>query len=226
MKKTKYVFLIFSVVYILIIVLQFTNVIIISDMILLGLSLSALFMSLADLFENINTLLVVENELNFVCLFASNFLNEHIPTQMGVSSSMINIRNLKKNVELLAPNYKKGVHPSEFMKRKINKVLSVMYVICFVISIASFILVPFFKNVQNIQFLSRIFTLLAFSVMCFNLFISECIVEVTEKRNGFFNDKQLLIEMIHQGFMNYLNSILYQHEDWVANEILIGKCDK
>lgn len=69
MKKSHFVFLIMSCVYLAVAVLSFTKIIVVSDNILLGLSMAALLMSLSEIFEGWLFYRVGKNELRFICLF-------------------------------------------------------------------------------------------------------------------------------------------------------------
>ena len=54
-------------------------------------------------------------------------------------------------------------------------------------------------------------TFLAFSTMCFNIFISEKIEDYLEKKNNFMNNTQIIIQSFVPEFNNLLNRSLF-HE--------------
>lgn len=221
MKKSHFVFLIMSCVYLAVAVLSFTEIIVVSDNILLGLSMAALLMSLSEIFEGWLFYRVGKNELRFICLFTANVLKEMISSGSNVNNNLVSVGNMKKNVEQFVSHYELGVHPSEYLKNKKNHFLQNTSVLCFVLSITVFLSTPFLPPISAKRG-SMFLTLLAFSVMCLNLFVSECVSEIGEKRNSFFNNTQIIIETIYPGFSGYLNRSLYYHEDCVAPNIGMG----
>lgn len=221
MKKSHFVFLIMACVYLAIAVLSFAEIIVVSDNILLGLSIAALLMSLSDIFEGCYLYKAGRNELRFICLFTSNVLKERISFGANLNNNLVSIGNVKKNVEQFVSHYELGVHPSEYWKNKKNYILHKISVLCFVLSIAGFLSTPFLPSV-SVKGVSMLLTLLAFSVMCLNLFVSECVSEISEKRNSFFNNTQIIIEAICPGFSGYLNRSLYYYEDFFAQNVGTG----
>lgn len=221
MKKSHFVFLIMTCVYFAVAVLSFVEIIVVSDSILLGLSMAALFMSLSEIFEGCHFYKAGKNELRFICLFASNFLKGMISSGAHVNNNLVSVGNVKKNVEQFVSHYELGVHPSEYWKNKKNYFLHNISVLCFVLSITGFLSTPFLPPVLA-KGGSMFLTLLAFSMMCLNLFVSECVSEISEKRNSFFNNTQIIIEAICPGFSEHLNRSLYYYEDFFAQNIGMG----
>ena len=121
------------------------------------------------------------------------------------------MNNLKKNIEQLVPNYKKKIHPNEFYMNKINKMLGILGNTCFVLAIASFVVTPYLAVNLN-QKVSICLTLFAFSIMCFNTFISEMVEENLDKKNNFMNNTQIIIQSFVRDFNVILNKCLF-HED-------------
>lgn len=225
MKKSHFVFLIMACVYLAVAVLSFAEIIIVSNNILLGLSMAALLMSLSDIFEGWYFYRVGKNELRFICLFTTNFLKEMISSRANVNNNLVSVRNVKKNVEQFVSHYVLGIHPSEYLKNKMNHFLQKTSVLFFVLSITVFLSTPFLPPILAERG-SMSLTLLAFSMMCLTLFVSECVSEIGEKRNHFFNNTQIIIEAIYPGFSEYLNRSLYYREDFVASNIeMEGKTD-
>ena len=117
----------------------------------------------------------------------------------------------------MSKGYEKAVHPNEYGKRKINALISISSQICFVLSIAVFILAPFHLSLFQ-QSYSVFLTLFAFSSMCFNLYLEEIITNITQKKTHFFSDTQLIIQMAYSDFTGFLNLRLYYYENYISME--------
>lgn len=210
MRKSKYVFLIFAVLYVLISVLNVLNIVIVGENIMFGLTFSAFFMSLSDVCNNAVMYRITRNELGYISYVTSNILQEYISG--GIKETpLVDVINLKKNVEQLVPNYKEKIHPNKFYMNKINKMLSILGNACFILAIVSFVVTPYFAINLN-QKISVGLTLLAFSIMCFNIFISEIAAEYLDKKNNFMNNTQIIIQSFVPDFSVFLNKSLF-HED-------------
>lgn len=207
MKKSKYVFLILALLYALIYILSISNIVVINENIMIGLTFSAFFMSLSDVCNNIIIYRMARNELGYICWFTCNVLQEFISS--GITQTpLVNVVNMKKNIECLVPNYKGHMHPNEFNKCNINKVISKYGSFCFILSIAFFVITPYLAAVLNEQ-ISIAVTLLAFSIMCLNIYLEETIGDYFEKKNNFMNNTQIIIQSFLPGFIDYLNRCLY-----------------
>lgn len=113
MRKSKSVFLILSLLYVLIYILYIFHIVTIDDSIMLGLTSSAFCMSLSDVCNNILIYRITRNELGYICCFTGNVLKEYISS--GITDTpLVNVINLKKNVDRLVPNYKEMIHPNKF----------------------------------------------------------------------------------------------------------------
>lgn len=213
MRKSQYVFLIMAVAYIVIAILNLKEWVTVSENILFGLSMSALFSVLSDIFSNIVSKCIYQNEFNYIIKVTSGFLAEK--TSNNPLNSLIDFRNVKLNIENMSKGYNKAVHPNEYCKRKINVLINISSQICFVLSIAVFILAPFplslFQNAYSV-----LLTLIAFAAMCFNLYIGEIIADIIQKKTHFFNDTQLIIQITYTDFMDFLNSRLYHYENYIS----------
>lgn len=166
MKKSQYVFVIMAVAYIVIAILNLGEWITVSENILFGLSMSALFSALSEILFNIISKRVYQNEFDYIIKVTSDFMAEKISN--NIDSSLIDSRNVKLNVENMSKGYEKAVHPNKYCKRKINALINISSQICFVLSISVFILSPFPLFLFQ-QSYSVLLTLFAFSSMCFNL---------------------------------------------------------
>lgn len=210
MRKSKYVFMIFAVLYVLISVLNILNIVTVGENIMFGLTFSALFMSLSDACNNIVMYRITRNELGYICYLTSNILHEYISGGIN-ETPLVDVVNLKKNVEQLVPNYKEKIHPNKFYMNKIIKILGILGNACFVLAIASFVVTPYLA-VNLDQEVSICLTLLAFSIMCTNIFISEIAAEYLDKKNNFMNNTQIIIQSFVPDFSVFLNKSLF-HED-------------
>lgn len=215
MKKSKYVFAIMAVVYLVVAISERFGWLTITENILLGLSLSALLSAVSDILYNIGYLFIATNEFNYIIRITSEFLEDRLSKNYSISNSNINIRNVKACVEGMDKNYKTAVHPNEFYKKKRIKVVYVLSQVSFIISIGVFIFVPFLPALPQ-QSLSTFLTLIAFSAMSFNLHMSEAVSDKTAARNDFMNKEQVIIQTAYPDFSNALNAQLYYREDIVA----------
>lgn len=212
MRKSKYVFLILAVLYVLIYFLDILKMVTVDENIMLGLTFSAFFMSLSDVCNNIVIYRITRNELGYICYITSNILQEYISSGTK-ETPLVNVINLKKNVERLVPDYKVKIHPNKFCMNWINKMLGILGNGCFILSIAFFVLTPYLAVNLNQQ-ISICLTLLAFSVMCFNTFISEKAEDYLDKKSNFMNDKQIVIKSFVPEFDIFLNRCLFYEDSF------------
>lgn len=214
MRKSKYIFAIMAVVYLAAAMAGMSGGLVITENILLGLSVSALFSAVSDIFGNILQKQMQGNEFSYIIRITSEFLADKIANEMY--SQMINVRNVKFNVEAMSKDYKKAVHPNEYYKRRSITVINMISQTCFIIAIAAMVLGPFLPVVPQ-QSVSILLTLFAFAAMCFNLYMGEIIADIAEKRNNFMLNTQLIIQMGYPDFNQALTYPLNYHEDYVAN---------
>lgn len=213
MRKSQHVFVIMAVAYTVIAILNLGEWVAVSENILLGLSMSALLSALSDALSNIVGIRTNQNEFGYIVRTTSDFLAAKI--SYNIYSPLIDTRNVKLNVENMSKGYKKAVRPNEFWKRKSNVLINMLSQICFVVSIAVFILAPFPLALFQ-QSHSVLLTLLAFAAMCFNLYLEEIIADIIQRKNHFFCDTQLIIQMAYSDFMDFLNFRLYHHENHIS----------
>lgn len=214
MKKSKHFFAIMAVTYTIIAILNFGEWVTVSENILLGLSMSALFSALSDILSNIVGICANQNEFDYLIQIASEFLTAKISN--NIYSSLIDSRNVKLNVENMSKGYKTAVHPSDYCKRKTNVLVNILSQICFILSITVFILAPFPLILLRQQSYSVLLTLLAFASMCLNLYLEEHISDIIQKKTHFFNDTQLIIQMAYSDFTSFLNLRFSYYEDYIA----------
>lgn len=216
MRKSQLVFAIMAAVYTIIAILHSIERIEVSESILLGLSMSALLSALSDALSNTVGIRANRNELGYIAQTTSDFLAEKISHNISNTNyPSIDIRNVKLNVENMSNGYQTAVHPNEYCKEKTNTLINLGSQICFTFSIAAFILAPFLL-ISFPQSYSVLLTLCAFAAMCLNLCLEEMISDIVQKKNHFFCDTQLIIQMVYPDFMDFLNSRLYHYENYIS----------
>ena len=145
MSKAKLIFLILAVGYISIGVLSVIGVVDVSNIVLLGLSLSALFASLSD---SINQWILCgcqKNHLSYITKYSVKFINVKLETGAPQNPNSISIRNVKKNIENQSPRFEKSMHPSIYTEKVRIKILTILTYVFYVLSVISFIIPPFIK---------------------------------------------------------------------------------
>ena len=204
MKKSSYVFIIMAVVYFAIAISGGAGWLTIPDNILLGLSLSALFSAISDILYNIGWKSTVRNNWDYTIRVAVEFLTEKQANNTLIANPNINIVGVRQAIKEMSNNYQNARHPVDYDKKRFITIMKVGSQISFIISIAFFICSPFLSLPFNSSF-SSIVTLVAFSAMCFNLYLVEAISEIINKRNDFLNKEQLIIQIAYPDFFNYFN---------------------
>ena len=213
MKKSSFVFIIMAVVYLAIAISGGVGWLTIPDNILLGLSLSALFSAISDILYNIGWKSTVRNNLDYTIRVAVEFLTEKQANNTLIANPNINIIGVRQTVKGMSKNYQNARHPIDYDKKKFITAMRVGSQISFIISIAIFIYSPFL-SLPFKSSISTIVTLMAFSAMCFNLYLLEAISDVLYKRNDdFMNKEQVIIQTAYPDFYNYLNMRLQTNEE-------------
>ena len=192
MKKSKHIFAIMAVTYVVIAIASSLQWIVINENILLGLSMSALFSALSDIMANGENIVMSRNEFNYTILIASGFLEMKI--SQNQYNPMINIRNVKLGIESMGKGYKTAKHANEYCRGRHIK----------------------FLNIFSQQFYSVVITLSAFSAMCLNLYLGEYLVDIVERKSSFQNKEQLIIQMAYPDFSQFLTFRVCCYEDYVA----------
>ena len=203
-KKSSFVFIIMAVVYLAIAISGGVGWLTIPDNILLGLSLSALFSAISDILYNIGWKSTVRNNLDYTIRVAVEFLTEKQANNTLIANPNINIVGVRQAIKEMSNNYQNARHPVDYDKKRFITIMKVGSQISFIISITIFICSPFLSLPFNSSF-SSIITLVAFSAMCFNLYLVETISEIINKRNDFLNKEQLIIQIAYPDFFNYFN---------------------
>lgn len=213
MIKSKYVFLIMAVVYGAIAVGSKYNLIIVTENILFGLSLSALLSSLSDLLEKIIAACNAKNDFYFITSISLEFI-ENMSTKIPVNPG-VSISTVKANTEELNASHRNATHPSVFEKEKFNVILRSIAIGFFIASISVFIFTPYLP-VSIERAISVLITLLAFAIVCLNLFLDEQIAEISQKKFEFQKSEQFAIGIAYPNFYEFLNLRLYHNADYIA----------
>ena len=219
MSKSKFLFLVLAVGYIFIGVLSLIGVVDVSNIVLLGLSLSAFFTSLSDTLNQWIMCGSQKNHMSYIAKFSVKFINNRLETGAQQFSNSISIRNVKKNIEIQNPRFEKSFHPSVFAEKTRIRILTILTYVFYVLSVISFILPPFVKaNYAILDRISIFIAILAFSVMCLNMFLSELNSDLSKKVFDFFNYTQPIVNSVYPDFMGMLNSQLNYREDLKASK--------
>ncbi|MCR4638479.1 hypothetical protein [Ruminococcus sp.] len=215
MKKSKYVFIIFALVYVAMAILYPFNVLNIGENLLFALSFSALLLSTSDVISKIAGYLCISNTYNADLMITIDFLESKI--QYGLTQTRtINVRNVMGNCKELLKKKYKYCHPEDYAHKTIIKIQNVLSMILFIIGIASFIIIPFLnQNITNTKTTS-IITILAFSAMSLSLFLDELIGEKQSEINILINDKHLAINAEYPDFRSFFESNMYYRNDLIA----------
>lgn len=204
MNRSKYIFLIFAFVYMGIALCGIFSVLEINENVLLGLSLSSLLISLADIVRNYCRNKALRNEYDFALSVASDYLQHRID-EGNISVGNFDVCNIKYGIDMLksCPN---PIHPVEYNKKKMFEIGRTVSTLFFVTGIASFIILPFIKiGTENV--VARFITLIAFALMCWNIYLNDLESEIIHNKYLFDCDKQSLISSL---FPNYKNEFLFQ----------------
>lgn len=207
MSRSKNVFLVFSIVYIGVALGGAFSLLSITENVLLGLSISSLFISLADSINSYFRNEMIRNDYNYSLSIASEYLQHRIDEgQLSVGN--FDICNIKYGIDMLK-SQAISIHPVEFSKKKRFMVGNVISTAFFVIGIASFVFLPFIKTGANNSLASCV-TVIAFASMCGNIYLNELQNEISNNKFLFDNDKQSLIAALFPNYM-YEYTIRTQH---------------
>ncbi len=213
MKKSKYVFAILSMCYVAIFIIFLLGWIEVTENILLSLSCSSLFISLSDMCESMDLYTRQKNEFQYILKLTCDYLGEKI-AKNDLNNPNVNIRNLKKNLDLLKSGEKNylPVHPNDFESRRKIK-WGKFATIPFIAGISAFVIFPFINLSASTGFFSVYTTVCAFTVMCFGLYIRELTADITDSLIQLRQDKHLIIQMVYPDFLCVLNQQLFYRED-------------
>lgn len=205
MNRSKSVFIILAIVYVLVALGLKFEVLSVNNNILLGLSISALLISISDAINKYVYYRQSVNLFQFELQKTIDFLQNKIEAGL-TNSPVVNIRNFTSNLSILKKNNYNPYHPNDYDKNKINKSFHIIAFIIFVLGIAAFISIPFIKeNIANTS-INMLITILAFASMNLTLYFDEIIQEEQDKRINLTCDKHLLIQCVYSDFLNYFQA--------------------
>ena len=217
MTKSKFLFLVIAIVYICVGVLNCFEILRIGTNIYAALSITALFLSLGDVFEKIHGYLYNTNLVRAEKKVEIDFLNQKL--EGNIYSTHLNIRNTIENIKEDDIAISKYVfcHPVYYTKRKHMKTISALSTACFVVGMAAFIILPLVKaNIISEDIISVI-SVFAFSIMMVGMYIDERILEKQVKYNNLVNEKSAIIrdsfadfDAYHGQFFLFINDLKVQ----------------
>lgn len=182
--------------------------------VLSALSLTALFLSVSDVFGKIANVLFAKNILQNAVSIAVDFLKDKI-NEGGVSLN-INLRNTVENLENTVgyrPNVKL-VHPSEFDRSILFRILQIISGLLFIIGVAIFIIMPFIEeNLLSASITSTI-SLFAFAAMMCCMFLDEMAEDINQRNNEIMNEKYAIIVSQYQDFRLYNDLYFHYYKDF------------
>ena len=223
MKKSSFVFITMSVIYLAVAIFDGIGWMTVTNNVLLGLSLSALLSALSDILYNIGYIRTVANEFDYIIKTTVEFLSKMQAANIPSANPNINIKGVMQYVKGMSRNYEAAIPPIRYDKNWFITAMKVGSQILFVLSLAVFILLPFlslpFENP-----VSTSLTLCAFSAMCFNLYLTEAISDIFNKRNDdFMNKEQLIIQTMYPDFNLFLWERMWTDEETISVEELQDK---
>lgn len=215
MKKSKYIFIILFIIYLLIGILSPLDVLNIGDNLLFALSAAALFVSASDVISKVHIYRNTSNSYYAALKITIDFLDNKIKCNQ-TSNLVINVRNVKGNLEILQKKNYKFCHPDDYMKKKSNSALNTFSLLLFIAGISSFIFIPFIKKDISNSAITSVITILAFAAMSLSLFLDEIIIEKQTDYNNLINEKHLLIQGSFWDFQNYFQTNMFYRKDLIA----------
>lgn len=215
MKKSKFIFIILFIIYLLIGILSPLDVLNISDNLLFALSSAALLVSASDVISKIRIYRNTSNTYYTALKITIDFLDNKIKCNQ-TSNFIMNVRNVKGNLEVLQKKNYQFCHPDDYIKKKSNTALNVISLLFFIVGIASFIFIPFIKKDVSNSAITSVITILAFAAMNLSLFLDEIIIEKQTDYNNLINEKHLVIQGVFWDFQNYFQTNMFYRNDLIA----------
>lgn len=225
MRKSKYLFAVISVVYACVGLLNMVGALRVGTNIFAALSITALFISLGDIFEKIYGYLYNRNLIRAEKKVDIDFLNSKL--ESGVLCINLNIRNAIENIKEddIAISKYEFCHPAEYTKKRHMKAINIISITCFIIGIAVFIILPLIiTNIFSEKMISVI-SLFAFSVMMMGMHVDEKILDIQMKYNSLVIEKSAIIrgafcdfDAYHGQFFMFFNDLKAQGNIGKENE--------
>lgn len=203
MNKTEYTFLVFGTVYFIIAICTSINLFCVNSNVLLGLSLTSLFISIEDITRKSISIKLWRNLYEYTLYIASDYITQQIENGVTPNANIdlynirMNINNNRINTEVIPE------HPSRYQSKRFLRILNRISNGSFIFSIASFIILPFLEIDSDISKVSQIITLFAFSFICIGIFLGDYQQKIANSRASFENNDNLIIDASFPGYMNY-----------------------
>lgn len=216
MKKTRGIFLILVIVYMLIGLMGCLDVISVGSNLLFGLAVSTFLMSVSDIMDDIVLMKKGVNEYGFLLKCTASYLEQEQgedterfmknPTLCTVRQELINAK----------VDFERTVHPLQFDRRHMFLVTEKLSALLFALSIATFILVPFVNPEWFSARASILMTVWAFTALCMDLYVQELISDTDDARHAFWGQTQLMLQSAYPEFPAYLNQMICCQEEYDA----------
>ena len=206
MKKTKYIFLILSILYIFIAIGKKWAIVSVNDNILLGLSLTSLLMSLGDAVNMYISLSSLSNTYNYSLLWLKGKIEQRIQNNT-INTFTYDPYNMINSLEEMRTTRRTPPHPYLYGESKGMKFVQIVPTILFIAGVSCFMVIPFLNIVVQDSNASQYITIVAFAVMCFNIYLGEELSDLSRRNTVLLSDKLLVFEAAAQG----IQAEYYQH---------------
>lgn len=215
-KKTRGIFLILVIVYMLIGTMGCLEVISVGSNLLFGLAVSTLLMSVSDICDDVVLMKKGVNEYGFLLKCTTSYLEQ----EMGADSERFmknpTLCTVKQELINTKVDFEKTVHPLQFDRRQIFMVTEKLSAVLFALSVAAFILVPFVNQEWFSSRASILMTVWAFTALCLDLYVQELISDTDDARHAFWSQTQLMLQTTYPEFPAYLNQMICCQEEYDA----------
>ena len=213
MNKSKFTFCILGIVYFGIAIGSLLSNSIVTNNVVLGLSITSLLISFGDTIDTLCSVFMLRNAYNFALDATVEFLNQKI--QYNIQPAInVDVRNIRSGIEGLKTSKAKSIkHPSIYQKNRLFRYASIISTVLFILSIAVFILMPFFPESVYDEKASRIITIFAFAFICMSIFLNDWRQEIDSAKNRFENETQAII---NSAYIDYITAYQGQMQHYEA----------
>lgn len=216
MKKTRGIFLILVIVYMLIGTMGAAGIISVGSNLLFGLAVSSLLMSVSDIMDDAVLMKKGVNEYRFLLKCTTAFLDQELGEDTDRFMKNPTLCTVKQELVNTKVNFEKAEHPVQFERRQLFAVTERLAAVLFALSIAAFILVPFVNQEWFSARASILMTVWAFAALCMDLYVQELISDTEDARHIFWNQTQLMLQSTYPEFPGYLNQMICCQEEYDA----------
>lgn len=216
MKKTRGIFLILVIVYMLIGTMGCLEIISVGSNLLFGLAVSSLLMSVSDIMDDMVLMKKGVNEYGFLLKCTASYLEQELGADSERFMKNPTLCTVKQELVNTKVDFEKTVHPLQFDKRQVFTVTERLSAVLFALSVAAFILVPFVNPEWFSARASILMTVWAFTALCLDLFVQELISDTDDARHAFWSQTQLMLQTTYPDFPAYLNQMICCQEEYDA----------